>query len=205
MKKYLFSLFILFISYSVQAHNPDISSTMLVEKEDNKWILQIRSALTGFDQVIKANYPAYESAEEFQALVLQHLKDNIQIDFNDGAKVTLENGGIKLGHETIAVFEVLGVPKSIQSVRVKNTSFSTINRNQNTLVILKKGFKKNRFTLNNKNQHTMNFKVADANFVPVDGSVSLPADVHSNYPYKGIALSFLGLFFMAFIYIKFIR
>jgi len=206
MKKYFFSLLVLLMTWNVQAHNPDVSSTVLVEKEDNKWILQIRSALTGFDYAIKAKYPnetePYKTPEEFQAMVLEHLKEHIQIQFNGEAMASLQNGGIKLGHETVAVFEVIGVPTSIQAIQVKNSSFQSVSRNQSALVILKKGFKKKQFILNNKNQHTMNLKVADAQFLPAD-KITLPAEINNDYSYVGIALTFLGLFLVAFGYRKF--
>jgi len=177
MKKYCFGLLLILITWNVQAHQPDLSSTMLVEKKDNKWILQIRSALTGFDYAIKAKFPnesePYKTSEEFQTMVLKHLKENIQIYFNEGEIATLQNGVIRLGHETIS-------------------------RNQSALIILKKGFKKNQYTLNNKNQHTMYLKVADAQFIPVE-TATLPAEMNINYSsYGGGVLSLFGLLIIVF-------
>jgi len=204
MTKWFLSIALFLSVWSVQAHQTEISSTMLVEQADNKWILQVRSALTAFDHIIKANYPpdSFKNAEEFQALVLAHLKENIQVSFNENKVVTLQNGGIKLGHETIAVFEVVGVPKNIQSVYVKNSGFETINRNHNTLVILKKGFEKNRFTLNKKNDHAINLQVADKNFVPVSSSKIAIAKITNDYSYIGMGLSLLGVLGIAFFTIR---
>lgn len=106
MKKYFLSLALFLYAWSVQAHQTEISSTMLVEQDNNTWVLQIRSALTAFDQAIQANYPEYESAEEFQALVLDHIKKNLQITFNEKDEVTLQNGMVKLGHESSVVFDI---------------------------------------------------------------------------------------------------
>jgi len=204
MSKWFLSIALLLSVWSVQAHQTEISSTMLVEQEDNKWILQVRSALTAFDHIIKVNYPpdSFKSAEEFQALVLAHLKENIQVTFNEDEVVTLQNGGVKLGHETIAVFEVVGVPKEIQSVYVKNSGFETISRNQNTLVVLKKGFEKNRFTLNKKNAHALHLQIVDKKFVPVSGSKVAAAEITPDYAYIGVGISILGVLGLAFFTVR---
>ena len=208
MKKYCLGLLLILITWNVQAHQPDLSSTMLVEKKDNKWILQIRSALTGFDYAIKAKFPnesePYKTSEEFQTMVLKHLKENIQIHFNEGEIAMLQNGAIKLGHETSAAFEVVGVPTTIHSISVTNTSFEKINRNQSALIILKKGFKKKKYTLNTKNQHTMYLEVVDSQFVPAK-TAALPTEGSINYSFYGGVLSFLGLLIVVFLHVKFIK
>lgn len=202
MTKWFLSLVVLFSVWNVQAHNPDVSSTMLVERADNKWVLQIRTALTAFDYIIKAKdlETPYKTAEEFQALILEHVKDNLQIYFNEQDTVILKNGRVKLGHESSVVFEVVGVPTTVNSVYVKNSSFKDIHRNQSALIILKKGFKKKQFILNKKNDHNMHLKVADSQFTPFEGAV-LTGEVNSssstNYTYAGIAfLLFTGLIFL---------
>lgn len=40
----------LFFSFTISEHQPEISNTMLVEREDGTWVLQIRAALTAFDR-----------------------------------------------------------------------------------------------------------------------------------------------------------
>ena len=203
MKKYCFGLLLILVTWNVQAHQPDLSSTMLVEQGNNTWVLQIRSALSAFDQTIQANYPKYESAEEFQALVLQHIQDNLQITFNDQVDATLQNGAIKLGHETSVVFEVIGVPENIESVYVKNSSFKSINRNQSALILLKKGFKKKQFTLSKKNDYALHLKVANAEFTPVDPTV-MPSTLSTNHThiYTGIGLSLIAMLISVFIIVS---
>jgi len=206
MKKYLLSLVVFLSVWNVQAHQTEISSTMLVEQAPNNWVLQIRTALTGLDYEIKAKKLAkpYESVEEFQALVLQHVKDNMHIYFNEKDTVSLRNGKVKLGHESSVVFQVVGVPSTINSVYVKNTTFKNIHRNQSALILIKKGFKKRQFTLNNKNDHAMHLKVADAQFIPFEAAMMTaeipPTSSYTTYVYAGIA--FLLLAGLAFLWTK---
>jgi len=204
MKKLFLSLAIFLTTWNVQAHQTEISSTMLVEQDNNIWMLQIRSALTAFDQTIKANYPKYESAEAFQALVLQHLKDNLQIKFNDQVEVTLQNGAVKLGHETSVVFEVVGVPENIESVFVKNSSFKSINRSQGALLIFKKGFDRKQFTLNKKNDYGLELKAADKQFIPVNPMV-VTSQIASNYTYIGVVFGLIGLAMLTLAFLWSIR
>jgi hypothetical protein len=139
----------------MKAHQPDISTTMLVEKDQNQWLLQISGALTGFQYAIKDHYgdAAYATPEEFQDLVLNHLQENLSIIFNDHDKVSFANGFVKLGHETNVVFEIKTVPNTIESIQVKNSSFKNIYHNQSALIILKKGIEQQQFILNNDNEH----------------------------------------------------
>lgn len=120
------SLFLstLLFSFNTIEHQPDLSSTMLVEHEDGKWILQVRAALTAFEYEVNTHYgkDSYKTPEEFNALVIRHLSENISISFNANEVIELKNGQVKLGHETSAVFEVANVPKKFKKVKVLKTS-----------------------------------------------------------------------------------
>jgi hypothetical protein len=167
MKNYLVFLFLsLNITFSY-AHQPDIASTFLIEQEDNNWVFQMRGALTAFQYAVKINYPdtTYATPEEFQAFVLEFVKENLIIRFNGQDSIRLENGFVKLGHETNVLFNVTGIPKNINSVFFKNSAFKDISRSQNALVILKKDFEKDQFILTKKNNHTVNLLVNNAKFV----------------------------------------
>ncbi len=154
------------ISWGVQAHQPDLSSTLLVEQGENIWVLQVRAALTAFEYEIEQHFgeDSYATPEEFQGLVIKHIEENTFIKFNNTDGIVLQNGWVKLGHETSVTFEVVGTPETIQSLKVKNSSFSQISRNQSALMVVKKGFSKNQFTLNNNNQHTVELAINDSKF-----------------------------------------
>lgn len=160
-------LFCLLLGYEVAyAHQPDLSSTMLVEQADNEWVLQVRSALTAFQYEVKYHFgdSAYATPKEFQDLVLELVKENILIKFND-ANIRLDSGIVRLGHETNVVFKVSGTPKDIETLFVKNGTFSHVSRNQSALILLKKGFQKEQFILNFKNEHTVKLIATDDKFI----------------------------------------
>ncbi len=119
-------------------------------------------------------------------MVLEHFSNNLHIRFNDGGNSKLVKGIVKLGHETSVVFEVDGIPLDINSVRVENNAFKTISRSQSALLILKEGFSKEHFVLNNVNNHTLALQVQGNKFVEAGQS---RASFFS--PYSG--LLFIGL------------
>jgi len=151
----LLALFTL-LSFHSFAHQPDLSSTMLVEVEKGKWILQVRSSLTAFEQEVHHHfgYESYSSPEEFQELVVDHLRENIRVHFGEGKAALLAEGKVRLGHETSVVFELSGVPDDFCALTVQNSSFKDIHHNQGALVVLKLDFQKQQFMLNNANGHT---------------------------------------------------
>lgn len=174
MKKRLFAsnLFLsivlsaLFFSFTPAEHQPELSSTLLVEREDGTWFLQIRAALTAFEYEVHTHYgkDSYTTPEEFNALVIRHLMNNISITINEKEVISFQKGYVKLGHEANVIFEMQGIPQDIKKVLVSNSSFKDIENNQSALIILKKGFKKQRFALNNQNAHTAQLKATQNQF-----------------------------------------
>ena len=158
------------MSLGMKAHQADISTTMLVEKENGTWVLQISSSLTAFQHEIRTHFAEtpYETPEEFQQMVIEHIKNNLQLSFNDSQNITLGKGDVRLGHETKVVFQVFGIPSDIKSVLVKNTVFDAIHRSQSALVLLKEGFNKEQFVLNDANNHTMELQVNGNEFAEVE-------------------------------------
>ena len=130
-------LTILFLSREVQAHQRELSSTILVEQSENKWVLQVRAALTSFQYIIEQNYgpDAYDSPEEFQKMVIDLLEKNISIVFNENNLIELQNGKVKIGHESSVTFEILGTPKNIHSLEVINTEIRFLNIKKNLCVL----------------------------------------------------------------------
>lgn len=161
MIKWFIALGLFSCSWAAQAHQADISTTMIIERDNNQWVVQISAALTAFQYEIKTHYgdSAYATPEAFQELVISHLKDNVSLSFNGKDTARIEHAYVKLGHETNVVFEISGVPADIRSADIRNSSFKDIHRNQSALVLLKKGFSKQQFLLKDANQHTANLVV----------------------------------------------
>ncbi|WP_179334468.1 hypothetical protein [Winogradskyella costae] len=161
---------LLFFSQSVKAHQPEISTTMLVENSNNIWVLQISASLTAFQQEIKLHYAEtpYSSPEEFREMVIAHVKTNLDIEFNGNHEVTLSQGLVKLGHETKVIFQLEGVPKEISSVVVENKTFQDIYNNKSAVVILKEGYDKDNFVLTKDNNHILKLESTGHKFIRVE-------------------------------------
>lgn len=179
------------IGLSMHAHQSNISSTMLIEKENGKWLLQIRSALTAFQYEVKAHYgeDSYDSPEAFQKLVLEHILKNTSLIFNHTETAKFINGYVKLGHESSVVFNVENIPTNIRHIEVKNESFKDISRNQSALIILKKGVSKEQFQLNEDNQHK-------ANLVVEESSIKLESLNRNKSSSQVLKFSSLGILLM---------
>ncbi len=170
MVKFLMILSAFCFSSGLQGHQPDLSSIILAEQGENKWVLQVRSALTAFEYVVEEKFgpSAYATPEEFQQLVVDYLRAHISIEFNGANKAVLENGMVKLGHETNVVFQLQGTPEMIHSLAVENKSFQYIARNKGILIVYKEGFSKDQFTLNDDNGHRIALKVGTNKFEAVE-------------------------------------
>lgn len=164
-KSFLIPL-LLFLSIKSFAHQPDVSSTLLVQLEDGRWLLQVRSSLTAFEYEVHHHFgkDSYADPEEFQVLVLEHLKEHISLSFDQETKAILKNGQVKLGHETNAVFELEGVPEDFPGLAIHNSSFGDIHGNQSALVVLRNGFQQQRFILNDANGHSAKLKTLTNSF-----------------------------------------
>jgi len=158
---------LLMFSFMDEFHQPELSSSMLVEQENGTWLLQIRSAMTAYEYEVHQNYgrDSYKTAEEFNALVVQHVMKNVAITINGLTAVNLQKGSVKLGHETAVAFEVHGMPNTIEKIAFTNSSFKDVHDNQSSLIVLKKGFNKKQFMLDNKNLHTVQLIATKNQFV----------------------------------------
>lgn len=169
IKSLLIVLCVLCFSFKALAHQSDTSTTMLVQQKDHTWVLQISASLTAFQQEVKTHFSdtPYKTPEEFKQMVLAHIKNNIHISFNGNKEIALENGIAQLGHESKVVFKVSGIPEYIHTATIKNTSFNNIYKSKSALILLKEGFNKKHFVLNDANNHSLSLQVNGNNFVEV--------------------------------------
>ena len=169
MKKYILLVVAGLYSLASFAHDPNTSTTMLVEKENNVWVLQISASLTAFQQEINTHYSEtpYKTPEEFRQMVLEHVKNNLHIKYNGNEAIRFGEGIVKLGHETKVVFEVFGTPSDIKSAVITNTVFEDIHKSQSALILLKEGFNKKHFMLNDTNNYTLALQVDGNEFTQV--------------------------------------
>lgn len=191
MNRWILFLGLFISSLALNAHQPELSSTLLVEQDDNRWALVVRASMTAFEQEMKIHYPtAYQSEKAFKNLLIKHVASKLDLVFNQVDTASLQNGFVKLGHETNVVFEVIGVPPSMEALSIQNSSFKDIHHNQTAFIIIKKGFAKQQFILNKSNQHKASLIVADKHFV----LSSQPDSEGWSWYQKGI----VGLFMIGF-------
>ena len=108
-----------------------------MEGKDGKWLLQIRAALTVFETEVDARFSldSNKMPEGFKEKVVQFLTDDIVITF-DGVVSILKYANVKLGHETIVVFE-FEVPDDFETLSIQNSAFSNIYRINNTMLVVR--------------------------------------------------------------------
>ncbi|AGC75893.1 hypothetical protein LX97_00575 [Nonlabens dokdonensis] len=157
MKTYLITLILGFISTLGFAHQPEVSSTVLAQKENNVWVLQISASLTAFQQEINIHYAdtPYKTPEEFREMVIEHIKNKMNLKVN-GAQLNFTNGAVHLGHETKVIFEVQELPEDLNFIEVTNTAFEDIYNSKSFLVVLKDGVDENKFVLSKDNGYHAN-------------------------------------------------
>jgi len=201
MKKIIqYSLLLLFLcsSTGLWAHQPNLSSTILMEKEDGQWIVQIRASLTAFEYEVAARFgqDAYKTAEEFKELVVRQIEQSLSVKFNEGESLKLNKPQVRLGHESSITFELEGKTENMNLIEVKNTSFEHISRNQAALVVLKKGFAKNQFMMNKENNHQLYLKAEDNKFEALDPKAEKQTNVYALVLLLGILLTGIAIFLL---------
>lgn len=137
---------------SANAHQPDISSIVLIEQDSGQWRVQVNASLTAFQYEVKNAYgnDSYASPEDFNGLLLDHLREQINLRVNN-EKMELKNGFVKLGHATTVVFELRGVPAVIKKLWIGNEGFKNIHHSQSVFSIKREGLDKVQFILNEGN------------------------------------------------------
>lgn len=200
MLKYITIAMSFIFSNALMAHQPDISSTMLVEQSEGKWVLQIRAALTAFEYTIKYGYPdsTYASPDEFKNLLTAFVEDNIVIKGHNFS-TTLSNPIVKLGHETNVIFEVKGIPSDLKTLKVTNSTFKSINKNQSAFILVKDNFEKDQFILNNHNAHSIEVKLDHKRQKIV---LISEAEVSNQFSWKYILIGALFFFSIALLFIR---
>ena len=165
MKKIIklsFAIALFLFATAARAHRPDISSCTIIEQAPGQWLLRINASLTAFEYEVEHAYgkDAYASPEEFNQLVLDHLREQISIRTNED-EVTLADGSVKLGHATTVVFKLSGVADELEHVSVKNEGFKSIHGSQVIFSIAKKGWDNHQRVLSEENAYQMSGSVKD--------------------------------------------
>lgn len=193
-KFYIGLLFVILSSKFIFAHQPDIASTILSQQKNGSWVLQLRGSLLALQQQVRYHYSdtAYTNIEEFKSLTLDYIQKNVSVIAN-GKKIDLGKPIFRLGHETNIVFQLKGMPASIDRFTVINSILKDFNKNRNILVVLKEHFQKTQFILSRENNHTVSFLLDNFEFRLVKPSIF-------NYWYVGFFI--IVLFVVSFLFFR---
>lgn len=167
MKKISIILLICLHSMSIFAHNAQISTIALVQSKDNKWHLILSASLSAFQYEIKNSNPTINldslNAEKFQRIILEHLRQKIDIKAN-GHHAALKNARVILGHQTDVNFEVTDMPENLQTIDFQQLGFSTLRDHYCVLKIITKNGNENSFMLQKDNNYSVSL-VAENNIL----------------------------------------
>lgn len=200
MTKYFFLMLFVLGLTSLSAHQKNISSTMLVEVEEGKWILQVRAALTAFEHEVKYTFPdeKFESVEEFKAQVLQLMQDNVQLSFGDKL-YALKDGKVSLAHESSVTYPINIEGLDMSNIHIVQTAFDDIRSNKSAFIIRKSDAKPQQFILNKANLHTAKIAMVNGAYEMLNNKVSTQSKVAYM---KGGILAFLLIIFVGILIVS---
>lgn len=202
MKIILFFLSFFYSSLAM-AHQPDISSTMLADKGDGSWVLQIRAALTAFEYEVKYSNQnnEYESPEEFQALIAKLIESKMAVSINN-VQIKLENAIVKLGHETSIMYTITGLEEDVTKIDISQKTFENIHKNRSALVIMKQGAKPQQFMLDVSNNNSAKLSYQEDEFVILNPSTVILNSPKNIWVYAIAAIATILLLILFWVFKK---
>lgn len=167
MKIFSFLLIAFFPILSLNAHNPQVSTIALVQSKENKWNLIISASLSAFQYELKNTNPNLNldslNADNFQRLIVKHLKEKIKIEANQIVG-TLANGRVILGHQTDINFEVANIPSDLSSLDIEHLGFGTLKDHFCILKVITQKNESGNFILQNANNHAISLEIKNNSF-----------------------------------------
>lgn len=163
--KYIYLVILLLSFKAVQAHQPDLSTLMIYEQNE-KYILLIKSSLTGFEGEVKYHNKenTYKTLEEFNELLKKYFEKNCFVIIN-GDSIKFNNVQIQLGHETTLFAELTNVPKQINTFYAGCSMFKDMYNNKCELIVTTKDVPQKQYILNSDNNHEVKLKVENGKWV----------------------------------------
>ncbi|MEQ6166142.1 hypothetical protein AAOE16_03015 [Ekhidna sp. MALMAid0563] len=158
---------------ATEAHQPNISSVMLIEQESGTWTVQFNAGILGFQYAVEEEHGkgSYSTVEKFNQLLLAHLRENMEILINS-EKVELTKGIVKLGHAATVIFELSEAPEELNQVFVKNEAFKAINNSQSIFSIVKQGLDRDQFILSSENDFQTEVIINNNQILMAESSVN---------------------------------
>ncbi len=167
--KLLLTTVIFLVASTVKAHNPDISSIMLIEKEPGQWLIQLDASLSAFDQEMISVYGenAYSTPEEFKELVINHFRKQLSLSINSN-NIKFGDAFLKLGHASTLVFNLIDVPVEMIDIIIENKGFKSSHHSKSMFKLVKEGVSDEQFKLNNANNYKVELTLVDNQLLPAE-------------------------------------
>ncbi|MBN8823043.1 MULTISPECIES: LPXTG cell wall anchor domain-containing protein [unclassified Spirosoma] len=161
-RAFLISLF-LYIPTFLYAHNPQISTIVLAQNRAGQWNVLIGSSLSAFQYALQTKGLLKESdtlqAAAFQKMILEHLRENIQIRANGHGPIELKRGMVILNHQTDVRFDLSGMPQQLQTITIRQGSFASLRNHYCILKIFPDGGSVRSFILQESNDFMISLKL----------------------------------------------
>ncbi|QMW05179.1 hypothetical protein [Spirosoma foliorum] len=171
MKKLLFISLFMYMPISLLAHNPQISTLVLVQNEHKQWNLIIGSSLTAFQYALQnkglLNPSDTIQAARFQKLILDYLRENIQLSSNGDQRITLKNGMMILNHQTDVRYDLPEMPQQLQTLIIRQQSFASLKNHYCLLKISPYGGTSSSFILQPDNDFTISLQLEGNHLIEV--------------------------------------
>lgn len=130
MRKFIYFIFIVLLPNLTEAHSPLISTVALIKSKDNIWKVHVSSSLSAFQYALTSDDKSLQldslSFDLFQQKIIDLLRRKLKIEISGDKDTKLEDGIVKLGHETEVVFKLSGNENNTGSINIENGSFLSI-------------------------------------------------------------------------------
>ena len=130
MRKFICFIFIVLLPNLSEAHSPLISTVALIKSKENSWTVHISASLSAFQYALTSDDKSLQldslSSDLFQQKIIDLLRRKLKIEISGDKDTKLEDGIVKLGHETEVVFKLSIKENNTESIKIKNESFLSI-------------------------------------------------------------------------------
>ena len=200
MKKSAFTITIVLLSLKLMAHNPQVSNISIIQDSaTKKCSLLITVPLLTCENELHTSYPSIQidslSKNQFQQLLLNHFKKNIQFVANNNYTLVLNNGLISIGHETQLIFTLSGLPQPLQTLHL---NYAALRSQYDHFAVLQISLADNttgNFIFNNENNYTFSLINKNNKWVLADNQSAMFKPAYLIAILAGAMLAIAGFIF----------
>lgn len=123
MIRYVLGLILILVIQTASGHDPNLA-TFVISHRKGVWLVEMSCSQAALHKSITHKHPELENegfnSKQYKEAVIEYLKGSISITANSFGKVSLGQGGIRLGdHQSDAKFELIGMPIELHELHVE--------------------------------------------------------------------------------------